>query len=721
MTSTQPDPRLVASHRAGYVVTESTSRERAGQLADDAERQRLIAMIMAAETPADVAAARRAQAAWLARNPDDYGLLEAGEMLANAEAVLFGDALPESPAPSSQDEPRAETAAKAASRVLGVVLFSDIVDSSGRKLEMGDSAWRVRLEKHDAAVRRLIDEFGGRYVKHTGDGFLAMFSQPSAAAACAQAVRDAVRDMGMTSRLGLHLGEYEAMGDDAIGTAVDTAARVMHEAEPNEILVTETLHQATAGSRLPFGDPLQRDLRGIGRWQLYPLGERPSRDRSQDVRPESRFRMARHSMTEADVLAMVARGESETIEFKKSLGETREALHTLAALASQGGGTVTFGISPQGKVVGVTIGANSLENLATAIASTIQPQLFPSIDHLQVEGTTVITVTVTPDGQPYTADGRFYRRVGRVTHPAPLSEYLRQLLPFRPDLQESMAAVAYGSANGNDEASTWHTYVNGRFGFSVRFPSDWPRGQEADNGDGIRFYDGEPTALISAFASHYAIHSVPYHRAGQPGFRTEPFKLDDGTDARLIVGSEAEMTIRDMVVIARGVEFHVYAQMSEAFYRTNDLTILRVMKGLQILHPPFSSGGLGLSRIDWEHLHGRPVRDEPFAQYENGSMVATFMDGNLWRLERIWGDFAAVELDVARDGGQRLIPSDARLVRTYSTTDGRTVDLYKSESLGVRFPDSRWTGGEAGDFIVLYRIRGDGLVTSLVAATGNNP
>ena len=79
-------------------------------------------------------------------------------------------------------------------------------------------------------------------------------------------------------------------------------------------------------------------------------------------------------MDEAAVLAMLARSEGETIEFKKSLAETKEALHTLAAFASQRGGTVIFGVSPQGKVAGVDIGANTLENLAAAVGSTVHPQ-----------------------------------------------------------------------------------------------------------------------------------------------------------------------------------------------------------------------------------------------------------------------------------------------------------------------------------------------------------
>ena len=86
------------------MVTESISLERVRQLADDPERNRVIAMILAAETSADVTAARRAQADWLITNPDDYGLLEAGEVLAHAEAALYGDELPGSPSGGSHDE-----------------------------------------------------------------------------------------------------------------------------------------------------------------------------------------------------------------------------------------------------------------------------------------------------------------------------------------------------------------------------------------------------------------------------------------------------------------------------------------------------------------------------------------------------------------------------------------------------------------------------------------
>ena len=76
---------------------------------------------------------------------------------------------------------------------------------------------------------------------------------------------------------------------------------------------------------------------------------------------------------QVDIAALIERGEDQRIEFKRSLNEQTKALQALAAFASQQGGTVVFGISPQGKPVGVNIGANTLEMLVQAIHAEIAP------------------------------------------------------------------------------------------------------------------------------------------------------------------------------------------------------------------------------------------------------------------------------------------------------------------------------------------------------------
>jgi pimeloyl-ACP methyl ester carboxylesterase len=69
-------------------------------------------------------------------------------------------------------------------RVLSSVLFTDIVASTTRAAELGDSAWRDVLERHDALVDRTVAEHGGRVVKHIGDGALSAFDGPAMAMRC---------------------------------------------------------------------------------------------------------------------------------------------------------------------------------------------------------------------------------------------------------------------------------------------------------------------------------------------------------------------------------------------------------------------------------------------------------------------------------------------------------------------------------------------------------
>jgi pimeloyl-ACP methyl ester carboxylesterase len=157
-------------------------------------------------------------------------------------------------------------------RVLATVMFTDIVGSTVRAAELGDHRWRDLLATHDAAVRRQLRRFEGREVKTTGDGFLATFSAPSRAIACACAVRDAVRQVGIDVRVGLHTGECEIMGDDVGGVAVHTGARVAALAGSGEVLVSSTVKDLVAGSRIEFIDRGPHELKGVpGEWRLFAV------------------------------------------------------------------------------------------------------------------------------------------------------------------------------------------------------------------------------------------------------------------------------------------------------------------------------------------------------------------------------------------------------------------------------------------------------------------
>jgi pimeloyl-ACP methyl ester carboxylesterase len=93
-------------------------------------------------------------------------------------------------------------------RVLATVMFTDIVGSTATAAQLGDRAWRDLLARHDELSRAQLAQFRGRAVKSLGDGFLATFDGPARAIRCALALRDAVRELGIELRAGLHTGEW---------------------------------------------------------------------------------------------------------------------------------------------------------------------------------------------------------------------------------------------------------------------------------------------------------------------------------------------------------------------------------------------------------------------------------------------------------------------------------------------------------------------------------
>jgi pimeloyl-ACP methyl ester carboxylesterase len=155
-------------------------------------------------------------------------------------------------------------------RVLATVLFTDIVGSTERAAELGDSRWRELLGTHDAAVRRELERFRGREVDTAGDGFLATFDGPARAVRCALSIGDAVRQIGVDVRAGIHTGECELDGPKIRGIAVHTGARVAALAGPGEVLISKTVKDLVAGSGLEFEDRGIHELKGVpGEWQLY--------------------------------------------------------------------------------------------------------------------------------------------------------------------------------------------------------------------------------------------------------------------------------------------------------------------------------------------------------------------------------------------------------------------------------------------------------------------
>jgi class 3 adenylate cyclase len=154
--------------------------------------------------------------------------------------------------------------------VLATVLFTDLVGSTAKAVELGDRGWRELLAQHHARVRDQLSRYGGVELDTVGDGFFARFDGPARAIRCACAVREDLAGLGLEVRSGLHTGECELLDGKVAGIAVSIGARVAAEAGPGDVLVSSTVKDLVAGSGLEFDDRGVYELKGVpGEWRLF--------------------------------------------------------------------------------------------------------------------------------------------------------------------------------------------------------------------------------------------------------------------------------------------------------------------------------------------------------------------------------------------------------------------------------------------------------------------
>ena len=157
-------------------------------------------------------------------------------------------------------------------RILATVVFTDIVDSTARAIELGDIRWRGVLDSHDKLVRERLHTYRGHEVKTLGDGFLITFDGPARAIHCARSIVEQAPGFGVQVRAGLHTGECELVDHDVSGVAVNIGARVGAIADAGEVLVSSTVKDLVVGSGIEFEDRGLHPLKGVpGEWHLFAV------------------------------------------------------------------------------------------------------------------------------------------------------------------------------------------------------------------------------------------------------------------------------------------------------------------------------------------------------------------------------------------------------------------------------------------------------------------
>jgi DNA-binding SARP family transcriptional activator/pimeloyl-ACP methyl ester carboxylesterase len=140
-------------------------------------------------------------------------------------------------------------------RVLTTVLFLTFPDAS---------------PPPEGRLRREVERRRGREVAAPGGGFMAAFDGPGRAVHCALAMTQAVQGDGVGVGAGVHTGEGEVRGNALGGTAVDIAVAIAARARPGSVLVSRTVTELVAGSRLQFTHREDRQLEGVpGTWPLF--------------------------------------------------------------------------------------------------------------------------------------------------------------------------------------------------------------------------------------------------------------------------------------------------------------------------------------------------------------------------------------------------------------------------------------------------------------------
>lgn len=150
------------------------------------------------------------------------------------------------------------------------VFFTDIVESTNLTQRFGDEVAMEMIHAHDRIVRAALSEARGREIKHTGDGIMAAFTSAVSAVRCGMAVQQNFAKhrtdnpgQPLRVRIGLASGEPIEHHNDLFGSAVQLAARLCAQAEPEQILMSNAVAELCIGKALPLKDLGTVNLKGF--------------------------------------------------------------------------------------------------------------------------------------------------------------------------------------------------------------------------------------------------------------------------------------------------------------------------------------------------------------------------------------------------------------------------------------------------------------------------
>ena len=126
---------------------------------------------------------------------------------------------------------------------------------------------------------------------------------------------------------------------------------------------------------------------------------------------------------ENEIIKMIKKGESDSLEFKESLSLKEEIGETTSAFSNTNKGKIIVGVNDFREIIGLDIGKNTIEQLANYLKQNTDNSIYPKISVVKISKKEVIIIDVNEANEkPVFFKGKAYKRVGRSNHKLSASE-----------------------------------------------------------------------------------------------------------------------------------------------------------------------------------------------------------------------------------------------------------------------------------------------------------
>ncbi|MGB3310198.1 MAG: protein kinase [Nodosilinea sp.] len=152
-------------------------------------------------------------------------------------------------------------------RTLAAIMLTDAVGFSAR-MSVHEELTLAQLQRDQALMETLCEQFEGKVLKSTGDGLLLYFASAVQAVSCGVEIQKELArinastdgELALLHRIGIHLGDVFFSQSDVMGNGVNIAARLQTEARPSGLCISKIVYDVVK-SRLDldvtYAGPLQ--------------------------------------------------------------------------------------------------------------------------------------------------------------------------------------------------------------------------------------------------------------------------------------------------------------------------------------------------------------------------------------------------------------------------------------------------------------------------------